>query len=339
MLRIHFTGEDLAKTRIISRPDPLWETVLSWHMLRQRSTDPLLLPWKRQVLAGLKPGSPARAEVAPLLAVNPPLGYFPDLLTPAEAEQGLQAGVEAVLALPKPRLHREIGKLSEVHGGLDADTIDLAEGRTPALDRLGQALRGFHSHAIVPIADRIQVAFDADRAMRAQTFLKGGIVAVLTGLHRQAEFRDNVLEISDSLTDKEIHLNGRGLRLVPSYFKETQSRPMTLADPSLPQVLVYPVDRSAGLVASAAREPLAALLGRTRAALLELTEAGGSTSQLARRLEISPAAASQHLTIMREAGLIISVREANAMRHLTTPLGRAILSGRGAQRDGLGGAQ
>jgi DNA-binding transcriptional ArsR family regulator len=159
------------------------------------------------------------------------------------------------------------------------------------------------------------------------------------GLHHHAAFKDNVLEISDSVVDKEIHLEGRGLRLVPSYFKETHTRLMTLADPALPQVLVYPIDRAAGLVASVAREPLAALLGRTRAALLELAETDGSTTQLARRLEISPAAASQHLTIMREAGLIVSVREANAMRHLTTPLGRAILSGRGAQSDGLGGAE
>ncbi len=339
MLRIHFTGDDLARTRIASSPDPLWETVLSWHMIRSRGTDPSLLHWKRQVLAGLRPGAPTRAEVAPLLAVNPPLGYFPDLLTPAEAEQGLEAGLEAILAQPKSRLRREIGKLSEVHGGLDAETIDLAEGRVPALGRLGHALRRYHQHAIAPIADRIQVAFDADRAQRAQSFLKGGIAAVLTGLHHTAVFRDNVLEISDSLASKDIHLDGRGLRLVPSYFKETRTRLMTLADPALPQVLVYPVDRSAGLVASAAREPIAALLGRTRAALLELTETGGSTSQLAKRLGISPAAASQHLTIMREAGLIISVREANTMRHLTTALGRAILEGRGAQRDGLRGAQ
>ena len=70
MLRIHFTGDDLARTRIASSPDPLWETVLSWHMIRLRSTDPSLRHWKRQVLAGLKPGDPARAEVAPLLAVN-----------------------------------------------------------------------------------------------------------------------------------------------------------------------------------------------------------------------------------------------------------------------------
>jgi DNA-binding transcriptional ArsR family regulator len=339
MLRIHFTGEDLAKTRIPTSPDPLWETVLSWHMLRVRSTDPLLQPWKRQVLAGLRPGAPARAEVAPLLTVNPPLGYFPDLLTPAESEEGLEAGVRAVLSQPKSRLRLEIGKLSEVHGGLDADTIDLAEGRTPAVERLGQALRQYHRHAIAPIADRIQVAFDADRTLRAQAFLKGGIAAVLTSLHQQAEFRGNVLEISDSLTDKDIHLNGRGLRLIPSYFKETGTRPMTLADPDLPQVFVYPIDRAVGLVAAAAREPLAALLGRTRAALLELTETGGSTTQLARRLDVSPAAASQHLTILREAGLIVSVREANAMRHLTTPLGRAVLDGRGAQRDGLGGAE
>ncbi len=330
MLRIHFKADDLARTRIAVTPDPLWEAALSWHVLRERGTDLVLMSWKREVLAALKPGSAEHAEVAPLIPINPPVGYFPDLLTPAEAEGGLEAGVQAVLSLPKSRLRREIGKLGEVHGRLNSTTVDIAEGRSPALGRLGQALRAYHRRAIAPIADRLQVAFEADRAKRAQAFLKGGISSVLGGLHQNAVFSGNVLEIADSLPEKDIYLDGRGLRLIPSYFKQPNTRLMTLADPELPPVLVYPVDRSAGLVASAAREPLAALLGRTRAALLELTETGGSTSQLARRLGISPAAASQHLSIMREAGLIFSVREANAMRHLTTPLGRAILSGRGA---------
>lgn len=330
MLRIHFTGEDLARTRLAAAPDPLWEAALSWHVLREKGTDPLLLPWKRQVLQALRPGSAQHAEVAPLLPINPPVGYFPDLLTPAEAEGGLEAGVQAVLSLSKSRLRQEIGKLGEVHGRLDPDTVDMAEGRVPALGRLGQALRTYHQRAIVPIADRIQVAFEADRAKRAQAFLKDGMTGLLGGLHPHAVMRGSVLEIADSLPEKDIYLDGRGLRLVPSYFKRPNTRLMMLADPELPQVLIYPVDRAAGLVASAAREPLAALLGRTRAALLELTECGGSTSQLARRLRISPAAASQHLGILREAGLVVSMREANTMRHLTTPLGRAVLSGRGA---------
>ncbi|MEU8191559.1 winged helix-turn-helix domain-containing protein, partial [Micromonospora carbonacea] len=77
--------------------------------------------------------------------------------------------------------------------------------------------------------------------------------------------------------------------------------------------------------AGAGRDALAALLGRTRAAVLEATDAGCTTGEVARRLRISPAAASQHATVLRNAGLLVSHRDRNTVLHTLTPLGRAIL--------------
>ncbi len=327
MLRIHFTSEDLAQTRLADVPDPFWDAVLSAHVLRVRGAEPLLGPWKQALLEKLPPGGRLRAEIDLLLSINPAMGYFPDLLTPAEAADGLEAGIEALLSLPTKRLRREIGRLGEEQGRLDAGATELAEGRSDAVKRLASALTAYHEVAVAPIADRIRAAFEADRAVRAQAFLRGGIAAVLNGLHPNATFAGGVLELSDVRPDQDIYLGGRGLRLVPSFFKFSESKLMTLADPELPQVLVYPIDRVPGLVASSGRETLSALVGRTRAALLELTSQGGSTSELARRVSISPAAASQHLGVLRDAGLVLSQRDGNTVRHYTTPLGQAVLSG------------
>jgi DNA-binding transcriptional ArsR family regulator len=327
LLRIHFTSEDLALTRLAEAPDAFWEVVLSAHLLRLRGAEPLLGPWKQALLEQLPIGSRLRAAIEPLIAINPAKGYFPDLLTPAESADGWEAGLEALLSLPQRRVRREIGRVGDEHGRLDSGTSDLAEGRAEAIKQLAAAVRSYHDTAVAPIAERIRAAFEADRALRAQAFLNGGIAAVLNGLHPNATFTGTVLELSDVHRDEDIRLDGRGLRLVPSYFKQTKTKLLTLADPELPQVLVYPINRSAGLTAAAARESLAALVGRTRAALLEQTASSGSTSELARRVAISPAAASQHLSVLREAGLVASTRDGNTVRHHLTPLGQAVLSG------------
>lgn len=55
---------------------------------------------------------------------------------------------------------------------------------------------------------------------------------------------------------------------------------------------------------------------------------GCTTGELARRLDISPAGASQHATVLRRAGLVLSTRRRNLVLHTLTPLGRALLGGR-----------
>ncbi|MFI6868033.1 ArsR/SmtB family transcription factor [Nocardia sp. NPDC050406] len=70
---------------------------------------------------------------------------------------------------------------------------------------------------------------------------------------------------------------------------------------------------------------LSALLGATRAAVLEAIADGGSTTDLALRLGISPSSASEHAAILRDAGLTVSMRSRNQVRHRLTPLGAALL--------------
>jgi DNA-binding transcriptional ArsR family regulator len=130
------------------------------------------------------------------------------------------------------------------------------------------------------------------------------------------------MEIAEYRADRDVHLDGRGLTLIPGYFK-APGRPIGLADPDLPPVLVYPVER----LSPAAGRPgaLAELIGRTRAAVLEASDRGSTTGEVARRLSISAASASQHLSVLRDAGLVISIREGNRVRHHPTMLGRALL--------------
>jgi DNA-binding transcriptional ArsR family regulator len=70
---------------------------------------------------------------------------------------------------------------------------------------------------------------------------------------------------------------------------------------------------------------LAALVGRNRAAVLQSVADGCTTTELARRVGISLAAASQHASVLRGAGLIVTRRQGSAVLHVLTPLGAELL--------------
>lgn len=70
---------------------------------------------------------------------------------------------------------------------------------------------------------------------------------------------------------------------------------------------------------------LAALLGHSRAAVLEVIADGVSTGRLARRAGLSTASASEHATVLRRAGLVATHRSGRTSHHSLTPLGCELL--------------
>ena len=99
------------------------------------------------------------------------------------------------------------------------------------------------------------------------------------------------------------------------------------ARPALAADLIYPARGIAGLwQAPPARPPaaLGRLLGRTRAGLLLALAEPASTTTLARRLGQSPAAVSEHLSVLRDAGLLTSHRVRRQVLYERTPLGIAV---------------
>lgn len=263
---------------------------------------------------------------ARLLDALVPTGpYFPDFLTPHQAALGLDDGLEAVLGTPKRRLRNELRMLSAVHR-LPGWVQSIAEGDVDALNGLGNAVRDYHQVAIAPFQSLVHSAVAADRASRTRSLLGGGVEGLFAGLSPLMRWTSPVLEMHYAV-DKELVLGGRGLRLVPSYF--CHRVPLTLADPDLPPVLIYPIDQRHRWHPAAAAQPgLNALMGRNRSAVLHALDSSATTTQLARMLRISPAAASRHTTVLREAGLIHTHREGTAVLHTLTPLGTALLEGR-----------
>jgi len=78
---------------------------------------------------------------------------------------------------------------------------------------------------------------------------------------------------------------------------------------------------------TARRRALDALIGRTRAAVLHCVEDGCSTTELACRCGVSIASASQHASVLRDAGLLLTQRRGGSVLHSLTSLGAAVLTG------------
>ncbi|MEU0878636.1 helix-turn-helix domain-containing protein [Lentzea sp. NPDC005914] len=322
MLRIHFSTGDLARTQIAERVDPLWEMVFSRLRLTEEDSGVLLGPWLRSVRRD-GDRQVIRSGVR-LLAVLSPLGpYFPDFLTPPEGADGLGAALEAIRATPRDRLRDELKLLAGVNP-TPSWTRPLAEGCDGALADLTSALARYHAAVIEPYTALIEEAVETDRLHRTGASSAEG---VLHGMWPLMNWRPPVLEVQYAY-DRDLHLNGRGLRLVPSYF--CRRTPVAFADPGLPPTVVYPVHHDwtwQRQLASGRREQsaLAALLGSTRSAVLAAVGAGATTTELAERLGASPSAVSRHTTVLREAGLLTTERQGVSVLHQRTVLGSALL--------------
>jgi len=321
VLRLHFTSDDLARTCVAARPDALWEIVLSTNLLGNRDGRAVFDPWRAQARERLRRLPVWMPRL--LRAIAPPQGDFPDFLTPAEAAAGVETGVEAVLSTPRTRLRQELAAMP----GLPDWAAPLVRGEASALDSLGRALRSYHESVLSPDWSRVLAHAQADAAGRARALLHGGVEALLASFRPLLRWKPPVLE-ADYPEDRDVHLAGRGVTLVPSVFCWRTA--VTLIDPGLPPVVVYPVERTVDWwrphVQRPGQDSLQALLGATRAAVLRIAADGPSAGELARRIGLSSAATSYHLKALREASLINCSRRGTSTLMSLTPLGLNLLA-------------
>ncbi|MFC4564604.1 ArsR/SmtB family transcription factor [Nocardiopsis mangrovi] len=321
MLRIHFSPGDWAKTRVVSRPEPMWEIVLSLYMLADPSDELVFGPWRRRVLSRLPP------ESRMLLDLVPAVGYSPDFLSPLTDGHGLREGIGEVLNAPRRRIGGELDLLFGDRGR-PAWTQGLARKEPRSVRELGRALNSYFEAALRPHWGYVS---DAARDSAASVGTGGGPVApiVRAAAAPASRSRPRTVELPFGF-DQDLHLRGRGLLVIPAFFCAT--RPVTFFDPSMPPVLLYPVAHApASFLAHSSESPrsgvdvLARLLGRTRAGVLRALGDDRTTGELARVLDISVPSASEHASLLRAAGLVASQREGNTVRHSLTALGLDLL--------------
>ncbi|MBP0452745.1 winged helix-turn-helix transcriptional regulator [Kitasatospora sp. RG8] len=324
MLRIHFTADDLARVRVAPTLGPLSEAFLGLHQLTGRNGCPQFRPWRRLFSRTLGDG------LRPLASLSPHL----DIGTLTKRDTTVEGGLDHLLGTPDRTFRLEVAHIATARTDPRWHTA-LQQGDLPARRLLADSLAACHDLTVGPHWGRLRARLDAVRAEYGRTLVDGGVEQLLATAHPQRiRWRAPVLEV-DYPRDGEVHLEGRGLVLAPVVF--LPDPPVLLTDgqdPQAPPTLAIPAVRDV-LTAAAlwseegngpGRHSLNALLGRTRAAALDAVSAGCTTTELALRLNVSPASASQHATVLRNANLITTQRRGGAVLHTITPLGIDLLN-------------
>jgi hypothetical protein len=183
LLRIFFTRDDIARTRVLAGPDPMWEVSLSLHLLQSRQAEPTYGRWRRRVLHELR-GSPLRPQVRMLFALNPHRGYTPDFLTPQAGGQGLDAGLDALRSTAAEVLRHDLAILDEEQQGAPPGAAALARGEIDALTQLSGAIRSYFDLALAPHWTRIEAVVEGDRARRLRASADAGTEGLLKACAR-----------------------------------------------------------------------------------------------------------------------------------------------------------
>ncbi|MFJ4775367.1 helix-turn-helix domain-containing protein [Streptomyces sp. NPDC088762] len=315
MLRVHFTAEDLFNVTFASEPIPLVELALALVVWQRTDAQAVFGRWRGRV------GREFPARARPLLDLLRPDGDNPEFVEPfvRDLEEGLVLVRDAGPLLTVEQLHRAAARAPGSASWLRA----LWGQDRDAWDVLDAALRSAHASVLAPYWPRIRRSFHADVAWRTRLLASHGIKAALASTHPAARWSGTAFEVG-SPPDYEVHLGGRGLTLMPSSF--WTGRPLLSGPPGGPYALLYPALTPFPLAAADAAEgALDALLGRTRAAVLQQLVRQRTTSELARDLDISLPSVSEHTRTLRAAGLITTERDGKAVLHSVTGLGVDLL--------------
>jgi hypothetical protein len=326
VVRVNFTADDVARTRFSLRPAPLVETAVAMIELRRGKAargPAAAASWLGEARAAF----PATAR--PLLELLGPRPPWPDFWGSVAGD--LEEGLDVVRATPRTLLRSDLSiAYGNRPGRPPAWLRALADGDREALEIVVRALRDLHDAVIAPRWDSVLSGFSADIARRMPLLAAGGTEALFGTLHPQLRWRDGGLDRQG--VNGEHQLRGAGIVLLPSAFwtgppsfcfgNGEHSTPI-LMYAALPNGHAAARDR--GITDPAGPDSLAALLGPTRAAVLRTLREPLGTVDLAATVRISPASASEHAKVLRDANLIETRREGRSVKHSLTSLGAMIL--------------
>ncbi|WP_329485746.1 DUF5937 family protein [Kitasatospora sp. NBC_01246] len=322
---LSFSAADLAQTRFAV--SPMWEVVTSFRLLRRADEQPLYRRWAEQVRPRLVRAGLDRGWLAELVPVD---GYLADFLnpTPAGPFPTLATELEAIRRTAPERVRVELGMLAaERDDGAPARFRILSEAPEEALAKVAAEVEAYWELALAPYWERIRRLLEADVFHRARQVAEHGSAHVLNELHDSVRWDDGTLRLVRrhcALTRDQV---GSGLLLVPSAFAWPKVLTRSVA-PEPPQ-LAYPARGIGNLWeprATTSPDAVAAVLGRSRTMLLTELDTPASTTRLAQRSGLSAAGVSQHLTALRNAGLVTAHRSGRSVLYARTALADALLA-------------
>jgi DNA-binding transcriptional ArsR family regulator len=312
MIRVHFTGADFARTSVSQHPAPLVELKLSLMMLNRRDNDVFFGRWRRQLRKALP------ATTRPLWdLVSSYRG--PAFIDPVSVT--MPEGLDAVHATPPRRVQDDIERIyAHRTSPPPAWVRDLLRRDTGAWNTLGRALEDAYQATLARTWPAVRDLHRAEFTRYALTAAGSGVSRALTTLVAGSQLSEPGTWQLNAPYERDIHLNGRGLILLPTF--HWTGMPLAADLPGQPALLAYPAGPGLPVpLPGGHTDPLPAVLGQTRSHVLRLLADEHTTTGIAQLAGISPASASEHLSALRAAGLVTTVRVGAAARHRRTSLG------------------
>ena len=328
-ISIRLSGEELAETRFAF--SPIWELGMSLYKpMRDPSKHALHLPWVQETRAAIE-----GHDLALLFAVTPPAdlpgdvhAYIPDFLTPPPATPfpEFEEELETVASTPLDAVRVDVEHMRDSLDGYPVGdlTQQMIDDPGRMLPRLVDQMREYWKLAIEPHWPRIRALHEADVTYRARQLALGGAEQLFSDLHPMIEWRDGELLI-DKIYDATIDPAGKGLLLIPGVFDWPGIAILLEAEQP---TLSYSPRGIATLWENDPPERTGAmddLIGGTRADILRVLEIPMTTSELGRRLHLTPAAVSQQLGVLRRAGVVEARRQGREVYSELTADGRKLL--------------
>jgi DNA-binding transcriptional ArsR family regulator len=324
MVELHLSTLDLTRTRFAY--SPLWETVMGYRAMLEPSRFAIHLPWlceARELTREL--------NLEPLDVLTRPKGYIPDFMTPPPVTPlpDFADELRVLLATDAKTVRHEVAKTYEDQPNLPEAAQAFLDDPHGSLERLAESVQTFWTLTLEPHWPRLRAMLENDILIRARSLALGGADELFRDLNPLIRYTDGVLRLDKSMCNDwrdRIELDGRGLLLMPSAFVWPKLS-MILDAPWQP-TLAYTPRGVANLWTNeppSAGRSLELLLGKGRAEVLLSLDPPSSTLEIAHRLKLASSGVSEHLGVLRQAGLVESQRRGRFVYYRLSQTGLALL--------------
>ncbi|MGW4383930.1 ArsR/SmtB family transcription factor [Kitasatospora sp. NPDC004531] len=325
VLRFRLGLADLAATYFAC--SPLQETVLSLRMW----THPGQYP-HGAAFEAMRPAFEALPAAPLLRALVAGNKYVPDFLTPRPSVPfpDFRAELAVVRAFEPARLRHELDVTFLPHDRRVPPLLAAFDDRPAELvRRVADALEQYWTHVLEPAWwPRARSVLHADIVHRARVLAERGAAGLFADLDHRLRWTDGVLTIDRDWgdSDLDIPVDRRGLALLPTCFARGA---ITAIGPDLTPSISYLARGQGNLTGPAdpppAPQALEQLLGAPKARLLTLLQEPTATTELARRLGVTPGAVSQHLAVLHTTRLVTRARHGRLVLYARSPLAEQLL--------------
>ena len=323
-ITINVTSADLANMRFAY--NPLMELLNSYCLLFKPDRQAPHRRWVEEALQTI-----SGVDLPHLRAIGSIPHYTPDFLTapPETIITDIEDEFERLRHVPLEVIRKNMAYAIQLAGESEILLQFMTHPRE-MIECLIEDMRLYWQMTLSHHWPRMMSVLDGDVLYRARSLALEGTKALFSGLHPELKLNGNKLIYtgweSTILVNQNMSLNGTGIQLVPEIFVHKFSWQI---EPEWHPMLIYKA-RGTGLWwmenTEVANQSLEIALGAGRARVLQMLATPASTGEIARSLEITSGAASQHLSRLQQAGLTEPHRSGKRVYYHLTHRGEKLLA-------------